>query len=107
MLGILKAFYRITQEESSIFWEVIVSAILSKKSISTCVLFRTVSEIELFRYTLYRLATCHALKHELQSALMLTVEFSKMHYTRKTVPTLSLGQQIPVIATLGGGGATR
>jgi hypothetical protein len=30
--------------------------------------------------------------HELQSALMSTVEFSKMYYTRKTVPTLSVEQ---------------
>jgi hypothetical protein len=32
--------------------------------------------------------------HELQSALMLTVEFLKMYeyYTRQTVPTLSLEQ---------------
>jgi hypothetical protein len=34
--------------EISIFWEVIVSVILSKKSICTCVLFRTVSEILFF-----------------------------------------------------------
>jgi hypothetical protein len=30
--------------------------------------------------------------HELQSALMLTAEFSKMYYTRNTVPTLSREQ---------------
>jgi hypothetical protein len=40
-----------SQEERSIFWEVIVSVILSKKCIRTCVLFRTVSEIELFHRT--------------------------------------------------------
>jgi hypothetical protein len=43
--------YSVPQEERSIFWEVIVSVILSKKCISTCVLFRTVSEIELFHCT--------------------------------------------------------
>jgi hypothetical protein len=60
-------------------WEVIVSAILSKKCVCTCVLFRTVSEIELFHCTDEQ----HAVSsHELQSALMLTVEFSKMYYTR-------------------------
>jgi hypothetical protein len=36
----------------SVFWEVTVSAIQSKnKCICTCVLFRTVSEIELFHCT--------------------------------------------------------
>jgi hypothetical protein len=68
--------YRVPQEETSIFWEVTVSVILSKKlyvymcpipngfrdrAISlfffilprTCVLFRTVSEIELFHCFFY------------------------------------------------------
>jgi hypothetical protein len=35
----------------TIFWEVTVSAILSKKCICTCALFRTVSDIELFHCT--------------------------------------------------------
>jgi hypothetical protein len=40
---------------------------------------RTVSEIELFHCTDEQ----HAMfSHELQSALMVTVEFSKMYYTR-------------------------
>jgi hypothetical protein len=43
--------YRVSQEERSTFWEIIVSAILRKKFIWTCVLFRTVSEIELFECT--------------------------------------------------------
>jgi hypothetical protein len=35
----------------------------------------------------------HAMSsHGLQNALMLTVEFSKMYYTRQTVPNLSLEQ---------------
>jgi len=37
--------YRVSQEERSIFWEVIVWVILSKMFIWTCVLFRTVSEM--------------------------------------------------------------
>ena len=43
----------LVHEEGSIFWEVIVSVILSKKKncICTCVLFRTFSEIELFHCT--------------------------------------------------------
>jgi hypothetical protein len=50
-----------------------------EKYICTCVLFRTVSEIELFHCTDEE----HAIaSHELQSALMLTVEFSKIYYTR-------------------------
>jgi hypothetical protein len=52
----------VSQEKRSTFWEVTVFAILSKKCICTCVLFRTVSEIELFHCavhcTLYRRATC-------------------------------------------------
>jgi hypothetical protein len=51
--------------ERSIFWEVTVSVIISKKCICTCVLFRTVSKIELFNCTvhctLYRRATRHVL----------------------------------------------
>jgi hypothetical protein len=41
--------YRVSQDEMSIFWEVIVSVILSKKSVYG--LFRTVSVIELFHCT--------------------------------------------------------
>jgi hypothetical protein len=47
--------YGVSQEEKSIFWEVTVSVILSKKYICTCVLFRTVSEIELFHCTVPKL----------------------------------------------------
>jgi hypothetical protein len=49
-------------EERSIFREVIVSVILSKQAyiyIGTCVLFRTVSEIELFHSTVYTVQTSH------------------------------------------------
>jgi hypothetical protein len=51
----------------------------AKKCICTCVLFRPVSEIELFHCTDKQHARS---SHEVQSALMLTVEFSKMYYTR-------------------------
>jgi hypothetical protein len=57
-----------------------MSAILSKRSvyIRTCVLFRAVSEIQLFHCA----GEQHAMSpHEFQSALMLTVKFSYMHYT--------------------------
>jgi hypothetical protein len=43
--------YRVSQEGRSVFWEVIVSVILRKNCIYTCVQFRTVSEIELFHCT--------------------------------------------------------
>jgi hypothetical protein len=53
------------QEETSIFWELIVSVILSEKCIYICVLFQKVSEIELFHCTvhctLYRRTTRHVL----------------------------------------------
>jgi hypothetical protein len=51
----------------------------------TCVLFRTVSEMELFtvQYTVHCTDEQHAMSsHELQRALMLTAEFSKMYYIR-------------------------
>jgi hypothetical protein len=68
--------YRVSQEKRSIFLEVIVSVILIKDCICTCVLFITVSEIELFHCTDEQ----HTISsHELQSALMFTVEFSKMY----------------------------
>jgi hypothetical protein len=38
----------VSQEERSIFWEVIVSVILRNKIYMLCVRIRTVSEIELF-----------------------------------------------------------
>jgi hypothetical protein len=47
--------YRESQEDRSIFWEVIVSVILSKSSICTCDLFRAVSEAELFHCTVPKL----------------------------------------------------
>jgi hypothetical protein len=98
IIGYTGFAYRMSQEERSIFWEVIVSAILSKKC--TCTHVRTVSEIELFHCTVTVHCTDeqHAMSsYELQSALMLTVEFSKVYYARGTVPTLSLEQQIPVL----------
>jgi hypothetical protein len=48
-----KYIYRMFQGERSIFWEVIESVILSKNFICTCVLFRMVSEIELFHCTVH------------------------------------------------------
>jgi hypothetical protein len=47
--------YRMSQDERSIFREIIVSVIISRTCICTCVLFRTVSEIELFHGTVPKL----------------------------------------------------
>jgi hypothetical protein len=92
----------VSQEEWSLFWEVIVSVVLSKNFVCTCVLFQTVSEIDSY-FTVHCTEEQHVMSsHELHSALMLTVEFSKMYYTRETVPTLSLEQQIPVLEKLCG-----
>jgi hypothetical protein len=44
-----------SQEERSVFWEVIVSVILRKKCLCTYILFRTDSEIELFHCTVPKL----------------------------------------------------
>jgi hypothetical protein len=56
--------YRVSQEERPFYWEARVPTILSKNMyvyICTCVVFRTVSQIELVHYTLYRRATRHVL----------------------------------------------
>jgi hypothetical protein len=45
------SIYRVSQEERSIFWEGIVLVIVIRSCICTCILFRTVSNIELFHYT--------------------------------------------------------
>jgi hypothetical protein len=78
MLGqeLTRNFYRLSQEGSSIVWKIILSLILSKKFIPTFVLFRNVSEIELFQCTVHCTDEQHAMSsHELQGAVMLTVEF--------------------------------
>jgi hypothetical protein len=43
--------YRVSLEEMSILWEVIILVILAKKCMRTCVLFWMVSEIQLFHCT--------------------------------------------------------
>jgi hypothetical protein len=56
---------RVSHEERSIFWEVIVSVILRrrKKVIWTCVLFRTVSDIWRAIYSFSPAVMRHCLKH--------------------------------------------
>jgi hypothetical protein len=75
------------QEVKPIFWEVIVS-LSSAKQKNVCV---HVSYSERFprwnyftvQYTIHCTDEQNAMSsHELQSALMLTVEFLKMYYTR-------------------------
>jgi hypothetical protein len=77
--------YRVSQEEGSIYWEVIASVILNKK------VYMYVSYSERFprysyftvQYTVHCTDEQHAMSsHELQSALMWTVEFSKVYCTR-------------------------
>jgi hypothetical protein len=54
-------------------------------SVCSCVLFRTLSQMELFHYAVTVQSTDeqHSMSsHELQSSLMLTVQFSKMYHTR-------------------------
>jgi hypothetical protein len=47
--------HRMSQEERSIFWEVIASVILSKEMYVQIILFRTVSEVEIFHCTFPKL----------------------------------------------------
>jgi hypothetical protein len=61
----MENIYRVSQDVSSTFWEVIVSAILSKKCVCRCVLFPTVSEIELFHCTVHRTLHRRATRHVL------------------------------------------
>jgi hypothetical protein len=74
-----------SQEERSVLWEAIVSVILSEKSV-----YVHVSYSERFprkryftvQYTTHCTHEQHDMSpHELQSALVLTAEFSKMYYT--------------------------
>jgi hypothetical protein len=50
----VRAVYRLSQERL-IFWEVIVSVILINNCVCTCVVFRKVSEIEVFHCTIPKL----------------------------------------------------
>jgi hypothetical protein len=67
----------------SIFWEVIVWAILNKAVyIYMCPVPNGVSNRAISLYTVHCTDEQHAMSsHELQSALTLTVEFSKLYYT--------------------------
>jgi hypothetical protein len=82
-----RKIYRVSQEEKSVFWEVIISVILSRniymtmcsipKSFRDTVIWLNCS-LALIRYVNMHSDEQHAMSwHELQSALMLTVEFSK------------------------------
>jgi hypothetical protein len=82
----ITAVYRVSQEDRSIFWEVIVSVVLSKKKLYTymCPIQNGFRDGGISPYsTLYTADEQHGMfSHELQSAFMLTVEFSKMYYAR-------------------------
>jgi hypothetical protein len=74
--------YGVPQEQRSIFWEVIISVILSNKvNMYMCPIPNGFRDRAISPYsTLYTVQTSNM--PELRSALMLTVEFSKMYYTR-------------------------
>jgi hypothetical protein len=77
--------YRLSQKERSIFREVTVSVILSKNVYMY--MYPIPNSYRDRAITLYRTVHCTEEQHamssrELQSPLMLTVEFSKMYYTR-------------------------
>jgi hypothetical protein len=68
-----------SQEEKSVFWEVIVLATVSKKAY----MYMYPIPNGLRDTAIHCTNEQHAMSsHELQSALILTVEFSKTHYTR-------------------------
>jgi hypothetical protein len=73
-------------EVTSIFWEIIVSVILSTKYMCTCVLFRTVSEIELPRISLYSTLYRRAIRYN-------SVEFTLEDWNPHGKP--QPGYQIP------------
>jgi hypothetical protein len=55
MVNLRHDIYRMSQEEKSVYWEVIASVILKKKCLCTCVLFRPVSVREIFHCTVPKL----------------------------------------------------
>jgi hypothetical protein len=69
--------YRVSQEERSIFWEVTVTVILNKNFICTCVLFRTVSEIELF-HSIVPILLITKIYHVLFLIPVFTVQVTKL-----------------------------
>jgi hypothetical protein len=70
----------------SIFWEVIVSVILSKKSVYVHVSYSERFPRQSYftlQYTVHCTDEQHVMSsHELYSALMLTLEFSEMYFSR-------------------------
>jgi hypothetical protein len=83
--------YNVSQEEMSIFWEVIVSVILSKKCICISVILRTVSDIELFHCTVAKLLIKRYYVFFLISVFIVQVKkkLLKKWYTRRTARSLN------------------
>jgi hypothetical protein len=76
---------QVSQEERSIFSDVVVSVILTKKVyMYTCPVPNGFRDRAVLLYSaLYTVHTSNGISsHELQSAWMLTAEFSKMYYAR-------------------------
>jgi hypothetical protein len=98
----------VTQEERSVFWEVIVSVILKQES--NMFMYPIANGFRdratLLYSILYRNVKMHSnvrhamSSHRLQSALMLTVVFSQMYYTTWTVPAWSLERYVPVLESI-------
>jgi hypothetical protein len=73
---------QVSQEEISIFWEITVlalSVILRKKFIWTCVLFRTVSEIELFECTIANLTDKKEILHIVSNIYCSSDKFASLY----------------------------
>jgi hypothetical protein len=72
--------YRVSQDERSIFWEVIVSVMLNKRVyMYMCPIPNGFRDRDISLYV-HCTVEQHAISsHELQSALILTVEFSKTY----------------------------
>jgi hypothetical protein len=107
--------YRMPQEERSTFWEVIVSVILSKNVYMTCVLFRTVSERELFHctvpkllirkryYALFLLFNCSIVllfKWQSWYGLPSVIHFRKFHRQHQCTLQLVWGHGVFLVCTV-------
>jgi hypothetical protein len=79
---------------------VIISVILSKKCICTCVLLRTVSEIELFHCTIHCTLYRRATRHVLTRVAKCTDVDGGIFETVLSHRTLTLKKSIPALETI-------
>jgi hypothetical protein len=100
--------YRMSQVEKSVFWEVILSVIWRKKCICTCVLFRTVSEIELFHCTVRKIdilrsvsnTGIHCSSYKIWYSLLSTIHFQKFHRQHQRILQLVWGHGVLLVCTV-------